>query len=417
MKTKDLERGKAKRGGRAKLAKTGSDIKSPSVYDDNRWMQVVEVEEGPAPWMRWLAIPAAFLIITMVALAINTESRSDFITRVETERAQGEAFEDVDATRIVIMTENGAVELSLDGETVLGRDGEGDVQVLALRPDPDGDIVGFRVNDDGTFEPVRIGEDTDGATLIVPNDQGGFDLVSPDGTRTSLDIDGEGDLRAFDEDGNEVALAPNGAGGFDLGDGITGNEANVNGVQNGEPGNFDPNNPDEALPSNPNNQGGDTRINWRNIIIVTLGLLGLAGTVWWFFAMKPNRTTYLPPATAPAGTGFGRTASAWELFEAYLSELAANPDPTQAIRLAYGYAEQGMGRLQPRDPEQTPQEWYRTVAMSEPEVARLLWPLTERYSAIRFGNHVATDAERHAALNELRAIVHNACADDHAPVG
>lgn len=104
------------------------------------------------------------------------------------------------------------------------------------------------------------------------------------------------------------------------------------------------------------------------------------------------------------------------MFEAYLAELAAHPDPTQAIRHAYAYAEQGMGRLQAREPEQTPQEWHRSVEQTDPETAALLWPLTERYSAIRFGNATASDAERHAALQELRMLVHGACAEDLAPV-
>ncbi len=368
--------------------------------------QVIVTEEGPAPWVRWLAIPAAFLIIISAFLAIQTESRTDYLERLQVERAQAERFDDVDASRIILQTEDGAVELSLDGEEVQGRGSDG--SIVTLRPDPNGDIIGFRITEDGTFEPVRVGDDVEGATLIVPNDSGGFDLVQPDGSRLTLESDGEGGLLAFDEDGEPIPIRPDGEGGYALGDGLTARESDIE----IRPGQVD----DQGNPIPFDNNTGPSRgPNWRNIGIIFLAFLGLALAAWWFFAMRPKETVYVPPTTTPTGPHFGRSPSAWEMFEAYLSELAAHPDPTQAIRHAYAYAEQGMGRLQPRDPEQTPQEWYQTVAAADPEVARLLWPLTERYSAIRFGNHVASDAERHAALQELRMIVHGACADTMAP--
>ncbi len=364
--------------------------------------QVVVTEQGPAPWVRWLAIPAAFLIIIAAALAIQTESRTDFLDRVRFEQAQQEAFENVDNSRILLQTEDGVVELSLDGESVMAREGEGG-SIVTLESDPNGEFVGFRVTEDGTFEPVRAGEDTTGDTLIVPNTEGGFDLVLPDGTRTTLETDGNGELRAFDENGDEVALSRNSDGGYNLGEGITAQGSDLEFDDQAE---FD-DEPDFG----PESSGP----NWNNIVVIFLALLGLALAAWWFFAMRPKQTTFVPPTTTPTGPTFGRSPSAWEMFEAYLSELAAHPDPTQAIRHAYAYAEQGMGRLPAREPEQTPQEWYQTVAARDPEVARLLAPLTERYSAIRFGNHVASDTERHAALQELRLIVHGALADDLAP--
>lgn len=366
-------------------------------------MQAVVINEGPPPWVRWMAIPAAALIIVLVSLAIDTEGRGSFIERTRVEAAQREQFESLDNTRIIITTENGSVELSLDGETVLGEDGNGDIEVLAVRPDPDGDIVGFRVTEDGTFEPIRVGEDFSGETVILPNGQGGFDLVRPDGTRTTLNVDENGELQATGPGGGGIPLEPNADGEYDLGGGLTADESNVTPVFPDDPAD------DGALPAQPG-QTEPAGLDWRTIIIVLLGFLGLAGTVWWFFAMRPNTTTYLPPTTAPPGAAAAMPGrSPWEAFEAYLSELSANPDPTQAIRLAYAYAEQGVGRLPPRHFDQTPHEWYHSVAPSDPQVADLLWPLTERYAATRFADHTATSAERDAAVNELRALVHQAC--------
>ncbi len=365
-------------------------------------MQAVVINEGPPPWVRWMAIPAAVLIIVLVSLAIDTEGRGSFIERTRVEAAQREQFEDLDNTRIIITTENGSVELSLDGETVLGEDGNGDIEVLAVRPDENGDIIGFRVTEDGTFEPIRVGEDFSGETVILPNGQGGFDLIRPDGTRTTLNVDENGDLQATGPGGGGVPLAPNENGEYDLGGGLTADESNINPVFPDDPAD------DGALPA-PNGPTEPAGLDWRTIIIVALGFLGLAGTVWWFFAMRPNTTTYLPPATVPAGAAAMPGRSPWEAFEAYLSELSANPDPTQAIRLAYAYAEQGVGRLPPRDREQTPHEWVQSIAPNDPEVANLLWPLTERYAATRFAGHSATSAERDGAVNELRTLVHQAC--------
>ncbi len=347
-----------------------------------------------------MAIPAAVMIVVLVSLAINTEGRGTFINRQVEQAALGEEFNNLDNTRIIIQTEDGAIELSSNGERVIGQDGDGEYTVLTARPDANGDIVGFRVNDDGTFEPIRPGEDTTGDTIIVPNAEGGFDLVRPDGTRTQLSVDENGNVAALDENGNPIPLDRDGNGNYDLGGGLTADEATVN--EQDRP--LD----DQALPDSNSTGGGG--INWRNILIVLLGFVGLAGTVWWFFAMRPNATTYLPPATVPAASGVAaRGLSPWEAFEAYLSELAANPDPTQAIRLAYAYAEQGVGRLPARHGDQTPHEWHRSITPTDPEIAQALWPLTERYAATRFADHAATPAERDAALNELRSLVHMAC--------
>ncbi|MFT7597473.1 MAG: hypothetical protein ACI8TP_000391 [Acidimicrobiales bacterium] len=142
------------------------------------------------PWVRWLAVPLALLVLLLAALAVSAESRQEYLDRQAVEAAAGdEPANDpssgspsgqsrtaehsgsggsggsaTEAGRLIIQTENGPVELTLDGQTASGQGSDG--AVLALQPDPAGDIVGFRVDGDGTFKPVRRGEPTEDMTLL-----------------------------------------------------------------------------------------------------------------------------------------------------------------------------------------------------------------------------------------------------------
>ncbi len=99
----------------------------------------------------------------------------------------------------------------------------------------------------------------------------------------------------------------------------------------------------------------------------------------------------------------------WGDFEAYLAELAAEPDPSQAILLVFAYAEAGVGVVPTRISDETPYEWLRRTRAIDASVGELLVPLVERYVAIRFGGHVAEDAERHRAIADLRVLTYTAC--------
>lgn len=370
-------------------------------------MQPVVINEGRPPWMRWLAIPAALLVIVLIALAIDTETRDDYIERVQVQERQEERFEDPEATRLFFETEDGeVVEFSLDDGEPLGRDSDGEISSISIRPDPDGKIVGLIVNDDGTFVPYEIGEDVSDKTVVVPNIDGGFTLVRPDGSRVDINIGPDG-VEATDSDGNPLELDEDGDGRIDLGDGLGAREADVE-LGNGQ-----------ALPEvgdqdSPGSSGPGLG-SGRNLIILFVGLAALAGAVWWFVAMKPKfrlqevvggdvpPVAYQPNVPAPSALG------AWDAFEAFLQELLGDQDPTRAIRDAYAYAEQGIGRLPPRGQEQTPFEWCTSIESADQELGTLLRSLTNRYSAIRFADEIADGAERDAAVQELRVLVRQAC--------
>ncbi len=353
--------------------------------------------------MRWLAIPAALLVLVLASLAIDTESRQGFIDRVKVEQIQQEKFEDQDATRLFFETADGeVVEFSLNDGEVLGRDSDGDIQTMVFEPDPDGNIAGFVVNDDGTFTPFAPGDDVSGETTLVPTADGGFSLIQSDGSVTQIQV-GENGIQAVDGNGNDLGLDRDSDGRIDLGDGLSARDTDIEFVEGDSAD-------QQALSEDPDRGAGGA--GWipsgRNLVIILIALLAIAGTVWWFVAMKPKFHLREGPVLARVEAAGHRQATTWEAFEAYLAELLANPDPTQAIRQVYAYAEQGMGQLIPRHSEQTPFEWCDSVATTQPELASILRTLTNRYSAIRFGDQVASSEQRDQAVEELRNLVQRA---------
>ncbi len=336
-------------------------------------------------------------------MAIDTESRDGFIERVKIEEAQREQFDDVDATRIVFRTEDGeVVEFSMNGDEVLGKGSNGDISTIVFEQDPNGDVAGLVVNDDGTFTPFAPGEDVSGKTVIVPTQDGGFNLIRPDGSRTKIEF-GENGVEARDGNGNGVALPKDSQGRLDLGEGLAVEDSNIEFVEGGHEQAF-------PEPADQSNNSGGWDFGGRNLLIILVALAAVAGTVWWFVAMKPKfrlrEELAEVPSTTPASPP--RQVSSWDAFDAYLLELKANSDPAQAIRQAYAYAEQGMGSLVARHPDQTPFEWCESVAQGESEQARTLRSLTNLYSSIRFGDQAPTSSERDQAVDELSQLVRGA---------
>lgn len=370
-------------------------------------MQPIVVNEGHPPWLRWLALPAAILVIVMVALALDTESRESYIDRVGVERAQEAQFDDIDATTLYLTTADGeVVEFSVGdpGDEALGRDADGEIRSLTLVEDEDGQYGGLVVNDDGTFTPYRLDEDVSGKTTISPDGSGGFSLDRADGTRVDLGVDDNG-LYAKDQNGDRLDLDRDSDGRVDLGDGLTADESDAE-FEFG----------DEAA-STPGGSGGGGfgGFGGKKLIIIVFGVLAIAGAAWWFIAMKPTfrlqeaTVGAVAPVVVRPGNAGGSSASGWDAFEAYLAELLADPEPERAVRLAFAYAEQGMGGLPARHPEQTPDEWCTSVRSSNAEIGQLLQPLTNSYSAIRFGDQSVTSDERDTAVAELRSLVYGVC--------
>ncbi len=99
----------------------------------------------------------------------------------------------------------------------------------------------------------------------------------------------------------------------------------------------------------------------------------------------------------------------WAAFERFCYELMQDPDPSRAVRVTMRYAEGGMGRLEPRVADETPNEWLRRVRADHSDLGHHLAPITSSYSSVRFGDLGASPAERDAAVNALRLMARAAC--------
>lgn len=345
------------------------------------------------------------MVVVVAALALNAESRDSFVER----QGDGEAIERLttdevpfDASRIIIQTPDGAVEITTDGNRVVGESPDGSARVLRLVEDPNGDIIGFRVNEDGTFSPVRVGDETDGSTLLIPNADGSFDLIKPDGTRVQVGVEnGEVAAGEFGEDGF-TPLEQNADGSYQLDDDLFASPT--------QPLEFDEEaaSPIDPSPSSPGS------FPWNTILIAIAAAAALGLGIWFFMAYSPKVATVgdVPVDQLFAAAPMVRreaSSDPWAAFESYLIELLAEPDPSQAIVLAFSYVEGGVGSIPARISEETPYEWFRRVQAVDPEAAPLLQPLLERYVAIRFGGHVAEDPERRRAVDDLRTVTYTVC--------
>lgn len=364
-------------------------------------VQPIVVNEGPPPWLRWLALPAAILVIVLVALAVDSESRDEYSQRVQNAERFEQRFDDESSERLFFRTPDGdVVELSVDEEGSIAQDRDGDFEGLIFGPSEDGEFAGLIVNDDGSFSAYRPGDDIAGKTRIVPTADGGFELLSPNGDSIRISL-GPNGIEGRDQDGNSVELPRDADGRINLGDGLRVNESDLQ---------FDPSRQfDPDIGSGPRFGFGGA----QNLIILVLGVLGVVAAGWWFFAMKPKyrlaENAVVPPTPMQTGPTTSPAADPWAEFEAYLQELRANPDPTQAVRLAFAYAEQGVGSLASREFEQTPYEWCAVVGESSPDLAATLGSLADSYSSIRFADEGITSEERDVCVERLRDLVYRAC--------
>jgi hypothetical protein len=99
----------------------------------------------------------------------------------------------------------------------------------------------------------------------------------------------------------------------------------------------------------------------------------------------------------------------WAGFERFCYALLQDPDPSRAVRMVMRYAETGLGRLEARLADETPNEWLRRVRTSNPDLAVDLGPIISSYQSVRFGGSGASPAERDGAVNGLRRVARAAC--------
>ncbi len=308
-----------------------------------------------------------------------TNDAGEIVIQPAGELGSGGAVEE-GAEPIVIDAAAGPVriELNEDGDLVAGRAGDGGGVVI----DRD-ELRAIRIDEDGNLELVPLDEVGPDDTILVPADDG-FDLVRPDGSRVEFRPDGEHDGMTATEvspDGQETELTPNPDGSVTLADGTT-----VGPIDIAEDGG-----PIEQLLD----QTSDLPWPWVFGAIVVLALLSVATAVYLY----RNQ-----PADALDYSRFAARGVPEAQFESFLAVLAADDDPTRAIRLAFYAAERGLAGLPNRRIDETPFEWHDRVAKLRPELAEPLGPICDLFARARFAPGLATAADRDRMISALRAL-------------
>lgn len=309
---------------------------------------------------------------------VDTESESIVIQPADELAADGPIGPD--AEPMIINTDRGPVGLELDPDGgLVARDPGADGSIVV---DPD-DASAIRVGEDGQLELVPADEITPDDTVLVPNGNG-FDLVRPDGSRVEFRADGEHDGITATEigpDGTETELTPNPDGSVTLEDGTT-----VGPIDAAEDGGTI----ERLLDTT-----SDLPWPWVFGGLALLALLSV-GTAVYLHRNRPDDAFDLGQfATAGVPT---------DRFEEFLAMLAADPDPSRAIRLAFYAAERGLGGVPRRRVEETPFEWQRRVEESRPELGALLAPICDLFARVRFAPGRATAEDRTAMITALREL-------------
>ncbi len=390
----------------------------------------------------WLALPAFLAVLVLVGFGVSTESadrfeaRSDRVDGLDLDRLDGLTPEgspdlpsidgsfddldlegldledldlddldlegiDVDGAEITIETETGdiIIQLDEDGQPVrltpvdlAGVDGD------SIEIDPD-DLVAIRLTEDGQLEVVpadQIGPDD---TVVVPAD-GGFDLLRPDGSRVEFRADGENDGVTATEiypDGSEIELVPNPDGSVTLSDGTT-----VGPIDLAEDG---------GVVERFIDRTRDVPWPW---VFGALALLTGASIAL---------AVYLHRNRPRDDFDLGQLASSDipdDRFEQFLATLAADPDPSRAIRVGFSVAERGLGGLPTRRLDETPYEWHRRTEIHQPDVGPTLGLICDLFARVRFAPGRASDDERRAMIDALRTLHRRnrqGSAGDRQPVG
>ncbi|MDH5519162.1 MAG: DUF4129 domain-containing protein [Acidimicrobiia bacterium] len=340
---------------------------------------------------RWLVIPAAVFLLVMIGLALSAaprpESGEQELPNEQADPAsdnlppppEPSAQESVtEPPSVTIAGEDGTVEIRFDPDGVARASVEGQEGEFDLVP---GTSSGVRVTPDGTLEPVppgMIGPDDLGLT---PTDQG-VDVHAPDNPLVELRPDGRtGGVSATEFDGNTVTplTGPDSTVVLDDGTTITPIELPGDGVA--------------IVVATPR------EMPWR-WIATTIAALAVASALTGYLLHRKH----VEPTLAVTTTLDWATDGS-EDFEGFLERLAADPDPTRAIRLAFHAVEQGLSGLPVRRDEETPFEWHRRASDTVPAVEATLGRICDLYAKARFAPGRATEQDRRDMIADLRRLV------------
>jgi hypothetical protein len=297
-------------------------------------------------------------------------------------------------------------------------------------PDDGVPLEAVRITADGQLEPVEIGDLQSGDFPISDTPEGGVAIFDPAGgsqvevLSTGDGVNGRttapgGGFRPLEAtgDGSVVAIPAEAFTDEQLasadGDGLLLNPAE---------GPIELSFTDEGLVAGPLPEdaviindvldrvfAGSRSLPWRWVFLSysALAVVSLIGA----YVMHRRRPRYqldLGP--------FSAEPEQLHRFEQLLATLAAEPDPTHAVCVAFSVAERGLGQLAPRRAQETPYEWYHRLLAAEgrnaspstlgvPQgLAQRLGPVCDLYARARFAPGQSTAADQQAMVSALRDL-------------
>lgn len=346
-----------------------------------------------------MALPAAVLLMALVGMAVSSNEAPESDdgngnggtrTRIESQPTtaadSGGGGDGVtaDPPSVTISNERGDIELRFDPDGVARASTADQPAEFDLVP---GTSAGVRLNEDGQLEPVPPAEIGEGDVGLTPSPSG-VDVVAPGNPLVELRPDGElGGVSATEFDGETITSLTSSSGEVTLDDGTTISpvEAPADGFT--------------VIVS----EAGPMPWTWIFAGIAILALVS-ATTGYLLHRNRPEETLTTPV--------FDSTTRADEDFEQFLDRLAADPDPTRAIRLGFHAIEQGVGGLPIRRDEETPFEWHRRTSETMPAVEQPLGEVCDLFAKVRFAPGEATAADRDHMIDQLRRLLHVA----HTPL-
>ncbi len=345
---------------------------------------------------RWLVIPAAVFLLVMVGLALSAAPRPEAGAQ-ERPNEQADplsdnplqppepAAETITEPSVTMTSQDGTIEIRFDADGVARASVEGQNGEFDLVP---GTGSGVRLTSDGRLEPVPPGIIEPSDLGLTPTDQG-VDVHAPGNPPVELRPDGRtGGVSATEFDGETVTPLTGPDGTVALNDGTTISPIEL------------PGEVAAAIVAAPR------EMPWR-WIVATIAALAIASALTGYL-MHRNQGE---PSTSVTTTLDWATDGV-EDFEGFLERLAADPDPTRAIRLAFHAVEQGLSGLPVRRDEETPFEWHRRASDTVPAVESTLGRICDLYAKARFAPGRATEQDRRDMIDDLLRLVRGTHAPD-----
>ncbi len=348
--------------------------------------------------LRWLVIPALLALFAIVGMAVasdepTTSTQADQPGQPDEfelaeDQSEGDAAPDptpAGAPEVTVSSQEGDVSVRFEGDGVVrarpNDEAEGEGEEVALTP---GGETSYQISPDGQLTPVPAGQTPDelaeNGVVLAPGGDFGVEIVTPEGDSVRLQADGvTGGVSAVDLNNDDAPLEPGSDGLVVLDDGTT-----IGPLE--EPGQF------ITIEADPRQS-----MPWV-LIFSVIGVVALVSAATGLLLHRKSEEAPILMGRSP-GSQLQTMA-----FSELMTRLAADPDPTRAVRIGFDAAQAGLAGLPPRSADETPFEWEERVAHVHPEAAQPVEVLCDLFARARFAPGVSDENDRTSMMQQLNTI-------------